>query len=141
MRKRLMILGILVCVQVGAPVLAEQDLTVTSVMKASTTISGQTIEYPKTEKAEITALMIVLQPGKESGPHLHPMPTYVHVLEGTLTVEAEDGSRQTFEAGKGFLESVNVSHNGKNLGDMPVKFLVVFVGERGQPNVVRPQKK
>ena len=141
MRTRFMILGILVCIQVGAPVLADQDLTVTSVMKASTTISGQTIEYPKTEKAEITALMIVLQPGKESGPHLHPMPTYVHVLEGTLTVEAEDGSRQTFEAGKGFLESVNVSHNGKNLGDMPVKFLVVFVGERGQPNVVRPQKK
>jgi len=141
MRTRFMILGILVCIQVGAPVLADQDLTVTSVMKSSTTISGQTIEYPKTEKAEITALMIVLQPGKESGPHLHPMPTYVHVLEGTLTVEAEDGSRQTFEAGKGFLESVNVSHNGKNLGDMPVKFLVVFVGERGQPNVVRPQKK
>ena len=141
MRKRFMMLGILVCVQLGAPVLADQDLTVTSVMKSSTTISGQTIEYPKTEKAEITALMIVLQPGKESGPHLHPIPTYVHILEGTLTVEAEDGSRQTFEAGKGFLESVNVSHNGKNLGDMPVKFLVVFIGEREQPNLVRPQKK
>jgi len=140
MRKRFMILGILVCVQIGAPVLAE-DLTVTPVMKASTTISGQTVEYPKTEKAEITALMVELQPGKESGPHLHPMPTYVHVLEGTLTVETEDGSRHTFEAGKGFMESVKVWHNGKNLGDIPVKFLVVFVGEQGQPNLVRPQKK
>jgi quercetin dioxygenase-like cupin family protein len=141
MRQGFMILGVLLCLHVGAPLHAQQDLTVTSVMKASTTISGQTIEYPKTEKPEITALMVELQPGKESGPHLHPIPTYVQVLEGTLTVETEGGSRQTFEAGKGFLESVNVWHNGKNLGDMPVKFLVVFVGERGQPNLVRQEKK
>jgi quercetin dioxygenase-like cupin family protein len=141
MKKLLMTFGILACVQVGAPILAEQGLTVTSVMKASTTIAGQRIEYPKTEKAEMTALLVELQPGQESGRHLHPVPTYVHVLEGTLTVEAEDGSHHTFEAGKGFLESVNVWHNGKNLGNMSVKFLVVFVGEEGQPNLIRPEKK
>ncbi|TKS62101.1 MAG: hypothetical protein EWM73_02791 [Nitrospira sp.] len=56
---------------------------------------------------------------------MHPVPTYVHVLEGTLTVEFEDGSRQTFKAGNGFLEVVNTLHSAKNLGEVPVRFLVV----------------
>jgi quercetin dioxygenase-like cupin family protein len=35
----------------------------------------------------MTSVLIEMQPGKESGRHMHPVPTYVHVLEGTLTVE------------------------------------------------------
>jgi quercetin dioxygenase-like cupin family protein len=121
-------------------VLAEQDATVTAVMKGSRTIGGQNIEYPKTDKAEIASVMIEIQPGKESGRHMHPVPTYVHVLEGTLTVEFEDGSRQPFKAGSGFLEAVNTWHNGKNLGEVPLKFLVVSTGEEGKPNLIRPEK-
>ena len=121
---------ILVFVLMTVPVLAEQDVTVTAVMKDTTTIGGQKIVYPKTE----------IQPGKESGRHMHPVPTYVHILEGTLTVEFEDGSRQAFKAGSGFLEVVNTWHNGKNLGEVPVRFLVVFAGEEGNPNLIRPEK-
>ena len=88
----------------------------------------------------MASVLIDIQPGKESGRHMHPVPTYVHVLEGTLTVEFEDGSRQTFQAGSGFLEVVNAWHNGKNLGDVPLKFLVVFAGEEGKPNLIRPEK-
>jgi quercetin dioxygenase-like cupin family protein len=71
---------------------------------------------------------------------MHPVPTYVHVLEGTLTVEFEDGSRQPFKAGSGFLEAVNTWHNVKNLGEVPLKFLVVSTGEEGKPNLIRPEK-
>lgn len=122
------------------PVLAEQDVTVTAVMKDTTTIGGQKIVYPKTDKAEMASVLIEIQPGKESGRHMHPVPTYVHILEGTLTVEFEDGSRQAFKAGSGFLEVVNTWHNGKNLGEVPVRFLVVFAGEEGNPNLIRPEK-
>jgi quercetin dioxygenase-like cupin family protein len=88
----------------------------------------------------MTSVLIEMQPGKESGRHIHPVPTYVHVLEGTLTVEFEDGSRQAFKAGSGFLEVVNTWHNGKNLGEVPLRFLVVFAGEEGNPNLIRPEK-
>ena len=108
--------------------------------KGSRTIGGQNIEYPKTDKAEIASVMIEIQPGKESGRHMHPVPTYVHVLEGTLTVEFEDGTRQAFKAGSGFLEAVNTWHNVKNLGEAPLRFLVVFAGEEGKPNLIRPEK-
>ncbi len=140
MRKFIFVLLILIFVQTTTSVLAEQDAIVTGVMKGSRTIGGQNIEYPKTDKAEITSVMIEIQPGKESGRHMHPVPTYVHVLEGTLTVEFEDGSRQPFKAGSGFLEAVNTWHNVKNLGEAPLKFLVLFAGEEGKPNLIRPEK-
>ena len=141
MRTVFSVLLILVSVQTTVPVLAEQDATVTAVMKGSRTISGQNIEYPKTNKAEMASVLIEIQPGKESGRHMHPVPTYVHVLEGTLTIEFEDGSRQAFKAGSGFLEVVNTWHNGKNLGEVPLRFLVVFAGEEGKPNLIRPEKR
>jgi hypothetical protein len=55
-------------------------------------------------------------------------------------VEFEDGSRQTFQAGSGFLEVVNTLHSAKNLGEVPLKLLVVFVGEEGKPNLIRPER-
>ncbi len=118
----------------------QQDVTVTAVMKGSTTISGQKIEYPKTDKAEMASILVEIQPGKENGRHMHAVPTYVHVLEGTMTVEFEDGARQTFKAGSGFLEVMNTVHSAKNLGDVPLKLLVVFVGEEGKPNLIRPEQ-
>lgn len=131
----------MVFVQTTVSVRAEQqDVKVTAVMKGSTTISGQKIEYPKTDKAEMASALIDIQPGEESGRHMHPVPTYVHVLEGTLTVEFEDGSRQTFKTGSGFLEVVNTWHNGKDLGDVPLRLLVVFASEEGKPNLIRPEK-
>ena len=135
------VLLILVLVQTTVSVRAEpQDFTVTAVMKGSTTISGQKIEYPKTDKAEMASVLVEIQPGKENGRHMHAVPTYVHVLEGTMTVEFEDGARQTFQAGSGFLEVVNTVHSAKNLGEVPLRLLVVFVGEEGKPNLIRPEK-
>jgi len=141
MRTIFSILLIMVLVQTTVSVRAEpQDVTVTAVMKGSTTISGQKIEDPKTDKAEMASVLIDIQPGKENGRHMHSAPTYVHVLEGTMTVEFEDGSRQTFQAGSGFLEVVNTVHSAKNLGEVPLRLLVVFAGEEGRPNLIRPEQ-
>lgn len=141
MRTIFSILLIMVLVQTTVSVWAEpQDVKVTAVMKGSTTISGQKIEYPKTDKAEMASVLVEIQPGKENGRHMHSVPTYVHVLEGTMTVEFEDGSRQTFQAGSGFLEVVNTWHSAKNLGEVPLRLLVVFAGEEGRANLIRPEK-
>ena len=54
MRTIFSILLIMVLVQTTVSARAEQqDVTVTAVMKGSTTISGQKIEYPKTDEAEM----------------------------------------------------------------------------------------
>lgn len=70
------LLLMLVLVQTTVSVRAEpHDFTVTTVMTGSTTMSGQKIEYPKTDKAEMTSVLVEIQPGKENGRHMHAVPT------------------------------------------------------------------
>jgi quercetin dioxygenase-like cupin family protein len=105
-----------------------------------TTVSVSEEPHDFTVTTLMTSVLVEIQPGKENGRHMHAVPTYVHVLEGTMTVEFEDGARQTFNAGSGFLEVVNTVHSAKNLGEVPLRLLVVFVGEEGKPNLIRPAK-
>jgi quercetin dioxygenase-like cupin family protein len=118
---------------------AQQAPKVSPVVKATATASGQKLQYPQTDKPEIESVLIEIAPGGESGRHMHPVPTYVYVLEGTLTIESDHGSPREYAAGSGFLESMNAWHNGKNLGQAPVKALVVFVSEEGKKNFVRAE--
>lgn len=63
--------------------------TVTPVLKTSQTIIGQPITYPA-GTAEVTAVVITIVPGGETGWHLHPVPLFGYMLEGQLTVDYGD---------------------------------------------------
>jgi len=58
------------------------------------------------------------------------------VLEGNLTVEIKGGNRYNFNAGDAIVEVVNIPHNGKNLGTMPVVLIAFYTGEIGTPNTI-----
>ena len=118
---------------------AQQAPKISPVVKATTSATGQKLQYPQTDKPEIESVLIEIAPGGESGRHMHPVPTYVYVLEGTLTLESDHGAPREYAAGSGFLESMNSWHNGKNLGQAPVKALVVFVSEEGKKNFIRAE--
>ena len=118
---------------------AQQPPKISPVVKATASATGQKLQYPQTDKPEIESVLIEMAPGGESGRHMHPVPTYVYVVEGTLTVEMDHGAPREYAAGSGFLESVNTWHNGKNLGQAPVKVLVVFVSEEGKKNFIRAE--
>ena len=123
------------------PVWGQQGFTATPVFKGSMTITGQKLEYLKTDKPEITSLLIELEPGGEVGRHRHLISGYVYVMEGAITVEMEDGTRQVFQAGQSFLEATNIWHNAKNMGKVPMKLLVVTFGEVGKVNLIRSEEK
>ena len=55
-------------------------------------------------------------------------------------MEFQNGVPQTFKAGTGFLEAVNIVHRAMNLGEVPLKLLIVFGGEEGTPNLVRREQ-
>ncbi|MGH8509524.1 MAG: cupin domain-containing protein [Gammaproteobacteria bacterium] len=123
---------------IGAGAQAATGFKATEVFKGSTTIKGQALQYPQTSQPEITALLVDLEPGGESDRHQHPSSPYIYVIEGTFTVEFDDGTRQSFQAGQGFLEAVNTWHKARNLGTTPLKFMVVFTGEQGKSNFIKP---
>jgi quercetin dioxygenase-like cupin family protein len=112
-------------------------LTLKPVLQTTTTISGQPLQFPQGE-AEFTAVIAEVAPGGQVGRHLHPVPLFVYILEGTLTIDMEAHGTHAFKAGQGFAEIIHSWHNGKNLGDKPVRFLIVFAGRKGTPNLIRP---
>jgi quercetin dioxygenase-like cupin family protein len=132
------IVALTATVLAALPAAGQVNFQATPLVQSTTTLHGVPIAYPKPDKPDITALLVEIGPGGESGRHMHPNPTFVYVLEGTLEVEME-GKSHSFKAGDAFLEVVNTWHNGKNNGSMPTKILVVFSGAAGEPNLVRPE--
>jgi quercetin dioxygenase-like cupin family protein len=51
-------------------------------------------------------------------------------------VEVKGGKTYHFTAGDAIVEVVNILHNGRNLGTMPVVLIAFYTGEIGTPNTV-----
>lgn len=100
------------------------------------TTLDQPIAYPKKGAAEVTSYLLTLEPGQETGWHKHRVPLYVHVLEGTVTVEYDAGVVKEYPAGTTYMEAQGVWHNGTNKGDDTVRILTVYFGAKGAKNTV-----
>ncbi len=131
------ILAAVVATAVAAPLAAQVKFSSTPVLQTGVTNAGGPITYPSTDSAEVTALRVDIGPGGETGRHMHLYPAFAYVLEGSIEVEMEGGETHSYKAGHSFVEAVNTWHNGRNRGAVPAKLLVVFVGVRGKPNLVR----
>lgn len=59
------------------------------------------------------------------------MPCLAMVLQGTLEVSLKNGQIKHLEAGDALAEVVNTLHNGRNVGTVPVKLAVFFLGAQG----------
>jgi len=127
----------LTCVLV-TPCAAQSGFTSTPVIKTSTTAAGSPIVYPRTDSAEVSAVVVDMQPGADSGPHLHPVPAFIYMLSGSIEVKTDGAATQTYKAGDALVEAVNAWHSVKNIGEGHARFLVVFTGVRDHPNSKRP---
>ncbi len=105
----------------------------TPVLKTSKTASDGKIEYPKSTQAEVVSVIGVLESGGRTARHQHPVPVFVYVLEGTITVQADGGEPRDYKPGQAYMEDINHWHQAFNRGATPVKILVVFMGEEGKP--------
>lgn len=108
----------------------------TPVLKSTKTASDKKIEYPRSGQAELVSVIGVLEPAGRTARHQHPVPVFVYVLDGTLTVQAEGGQPREYKPGQAFMEDINHWHQAFNKGTKPVKILVVFVGEEGKPTTI-----
>lgn len=106
------------------------------ITKAETTGNGEKIRYPAFADPEVSALEVDIAPGGETGWHKHPVPVYAYVLSGYLRVDMEGGKSLTFNPGDAIIEVVDTWHNGKNIGCVPVRLAVFYLGGKDVPNVV-----
>jgi quercetin dioxygenase-like cupin family protein len=118
--------------------LAADQPVIETLLETQTTNLGQPIEYPAGNAAKITAVIVSLAPGEETGRHRHAVPLYGQVLSGQVTIDYGEHGSKTYKAGEAFMEAVGTWHNGHNSGDETLRILAIFMGAEGVPNVERP---
>ncbi len=109
----------------------EAPKRVVTLISASQTITGEKIAYPVSQPAKVTAVVLTLQPGEETGWHTHGVPTFGYVLDGEVTVDYGDQGRRTYHAGEAVLEAMSIGHNGRNNGTVAMRILAVYMGAEG----------
>ncbi len=111
---------------------ATQAVKVTPLMKTTTTWAGAPIVYPPAP-AEVSALMVEIMPGGETGWHEHFVPSLAYILEGNLDVTRATGEVNHLKPGDTLAEVVDTLHNGRVVGEKPVKLVVFYLGTPGKP--------
>jgi quercetin dioxygenase-like cupin family protein len=114
---------------------------VESLQSGNQTVVGETITYPRPGTAQITTLIVTMEPGETTGWHKHGVPLVGYILEGEITTDYGSKGTRIFKKGDAFLEAMDWRHDARNSGETPTRILVVFIGAEGRENVVRDDSK
>lgn len=88
------------------PALAIPEVSATTLLSSAETIIGQSIAYPD-GTAMVTAALVFVPAGAETGWHTHEVPLFAYILEGELTVDYGSEGTRTYSPGDSFLEAMN----------------------------------
>jgi quercetin dioxygenase-like cupin family protein len=114
-----------------------EGVKVTLIKKATTAANGQKLVYTASGNPEVTAALVEIPPGGDTGWHSHPILVYAYVLSGAITVALEGGEQYDFKEGEVIFEVINTPHIGRNKGKAPVKLVVFYTGAEGGQNTVK----
>lgn len=103
------------------------------------TVLGEAFAYPA-GRPKITAGILSLEPGTETGWHTHGAPPAGLILDGELTVDYGDKGKRTYRKGDALIETYKTAHNGKNTGSGVMRLFVVFIGAEGVANTTAIKK-
>lgn len=123
------LIGLAVGFAIGKTAYPPLDL----LLSTSQTVIGQPIAYPQ-GVPKVTAAIISLEPGQETGLHLHRVPLFAYILSGELTVDYGPDGRRVFRESNAFLEALNSDHNGRNTSSAVTRILAVYMGVEGAAN-------
>jgi quercetin dioxygenase-like cupin family protein len=76
---------------------------------------------------DVTTLRITLPPGAHTGWHRHPGPGFMTVIQGAVTVYANDCTKSTYARGQSYVEVPGLVNLVRNDGTEPAVFVGTFV--------------
>lgn len=109
---------------------------VTTLLTTGKTLLGQPLCYPADAPPKVTADIITIDAGAETGWHQHGVPLLAYMLEGELTVDYGPQGTHVYRKGDVIVEAIGVAHNGHNAGPGMVRMFAVFLGVEGKPDTV-----
>ena len=98
-------------------------------LETTETIAGETLQYPQSGQAKVTAAIITIPPGTSTGWHQHKIPLVAYLLSGELEMEYANGKRVQLQQGQALMEAISVAHIGTNLSKETVKIFVAYIAE------------
>lgn len=92
----------------------------------------------------LTGQVVEIEPGGQTGRQRHMVPSYIYVLEGTLTTNSEGGpvgvkGVQYHTEGQSYMDAPGVWHSHSNSGPKPVKYLLLLIGTPGGPTTQKAE--
>lgn len=100
------------------------------------TVVGETIRYPRTGPAHVTAAIVTLPPGGTAILHKHGAPLFAYILEGELTVDYGAHGKRTYRKGDALVEAMDVAHSSVNNGTETMRLIGVYMGAEGTQDVI-----
>lgn len=129
-------LALLLALPARADSLSNYQALLTPLLQSGTTVLGQPFAYPA-DNPDVTAAIVTLPPGAQTGWHTHEVPLFGYVLEGVITVDYGSKGVKVYKPGDSWIEAINWPHNGMNKGTVPVKLLAVYMGGGDKANTVK----
>ena len=112
-----------------------KGIEIENLIETSTTWNGEQIIYPK-GSPQIKSMLVKMKPGAKIQNHLHQVPSFGYILEGEISVVSEAHEEKKFIQGDVVIELINKNHYGYNSGNIPVKFIVFYMGTDDLKNIV-----
>ena len=90
----------------------------------------------------LTGQIVTIEPGGQTGRQRHSVPSYIYVLDGTLTTNSMGGpvgvdGVQYHGEGQSYMDAVGVWHNHTNTGQTPVKYLLLLISTPGASDLTQ----
>lgn len=128
--------GAVLALLLPAAAVAGEAYPAVKLLETGTTVTGETLVYPTSGPAKVSAIVVTIAPGAETVLHHHPAPMVAYILEGDLRVDYGAHGSHEYHAGDALLEAMAVPHKGTNIGTVPVRILAVSMGAEGTANAV-----
>jgi quercetin dioxygenase-like cupin family protein len=113
----------------AAPALAQEAGMARPTLLHREVVTGM----PRGERQEVQVLTASFRPGDRTVFHTHRHPVTVHVLEGAFTLEMEGREPVTVRQGEVLVEPPGVRMTGYNRAERPLRVLIIYVSEPGEP--------
>ena len=89
-------------------------------------------DYPQ-GRPELVAVKYIIPPGKKLGWHHHVAMNHGVLVQGELTIIAQDGKTKVVRAGEIVVEMVDAIHHGENGGKEPVVLYMFYLSQKDMP--------
>lgn len=112
---------------------SQRPVETTELFRTSQSWDGSALpNYPQ-GRPELVAMKYVFPVGKRLGWHHHDVMNCGVLVQGDLTIVAQDGTEKVVHEGEAVVEMVGTVHHGENRGTKPVVLYMFYLSQQGQP--------